>query len=348
MELGFGVGFVAQHYALVILALTDNIGHEGVERSGEHYCKRGFKWGFGTLAAKRKYTGPYKATNPIDKCWRCRPNWHVNRKQLADCAIGFGRTTSRVKNGAFYAITDPSDDDAINPKTGTFRHPVTQKRPLWITFQRSRTIRLLKQELVMQSDKTIHGRRAKVHTAYDAGITIQFVRNIIIHNIHDIKITNGGMVRDSEDNVGFRTPSHGDGINIFGSKNVWLDHRSLHINYSCMQCCFLVQETQILDDDLMKITVVYNHFGKRLSRECRGSDRASHTSSTTTTLTGRCTPLAAATTPPSSARATTSSLPPDMHSNRGDSWEGPKAEWKKWTWKSQGDMLKRGAFFIES
>ncbi|KAL0347139.1 UNVERIFIED_CONTAM: putative pectate lyase 12 [Sesamum calycinum] len=29
--------------------------------------------------------------NPIDDCWRCDPNWQLNRQRLADCAIGFGQ-----------------------------------------------------------------------------------------------------------------------------------------------------------------------------------------------------------------------------------------------------------------
>ncbi|KAM1196673.1 hypothetical protein ACFX2I_008381 [Malus domestica] len=29
--------------------------------------------------------------NPIDDYWRCDPNWHKNRKRLADCDIGFRR-----------------------------------------------------------------------------------------------------------------------------------------------------------------------------------------------------------------------------------------------------------------
>lgn len=103
------------------------------------------------------------------------------------------------------------------------------KEPLWIIFKTSMTI-TLKQELLMQSDKTIDGRGAKVHIAYGAGITVQFVRNVIIHNIyiHDINVTNGGMIRDSVDHVGLRTVADGDGVSIFGASNIWVDHLSMH------------------------------------------------------------------------------------------------------------------------
>lgn len=94
-----------------------------------------------SLGFRRMYRGPCKPTNPIDKCWRCRPNWHLNRKKLADCAIGFGHMTTGGKKGNFYVVTDPSDDDVVNPRPGTLRHAVIQKVPLWIIFGRSMTIR---------------------------------------------------------------------------------------------------------------------------------------------------------------------------------------------------------------
>ncbi|KAJ7954159.1 Pectate lyase [Quillaja saponaria] len=99
-------------------------------------------------------TGPCRATNPIDRCWRCDPNWANNRKRLADCVQGFGRKTTGGKNGAFYVVTDSSDNDMVNPKPGTLRYAVIHKGPLWI---KSMTIRL-NQELILTSDKTIDGK----------------------------------------------------------------------------------------------------------------------------------------------------------------------------------------------
>ncbi|KAK1394962.1 hypothetical protein POM88_014018 [Heracleum sosnowskyi] len=34
------------------------------------------------------------ATNPIDRCWRCRDDWDTNRKLLVDCVRWFGRHTT--------------------------------------------------------------------------------------------------------------------------------------------------------------------------------------------------------------------------------------------------------------
>lgn len=176
----------------------------------------------------RKYTGPCLATNPIDRCWRCRKNWARNRKRLAKCVLGFGRKTTGGKRGRYYVVTDASDNDLVNPKPGTLRHAVIQNRPLWIVFARDMVIRL-NEELIMTGDKTIDARGANVHIAYGAGITIQFVKNVIIHglHIHDINAGSGGVIRDSLSHVGYRTPSDGDGISIFGSSNVWIDHVSM-------------------------------------------------------------------------------------------------------------------------
>lgn len=168
------------------------------------------------------------ATNPIDQCWRCKRNWAKNRRDLVNCALGFGRHTTGGKAGKNYVVNDPSDNDLVNPKKGTLRHAVIQKEPLWITFARSMVIRLA-QELIMMSDKTIDGRGAQVHITKGAGITIQYAHNIIIHNIriHDIKVGSGGLIRDSINHYGYRTRSDGDAISLFGATNVWIDHVSM-------------------------------------------------------------------------------------------------------------------------
>lgn len=180
------------------------------------------------LMGKKTQGGKCVSTNPIDNCWRCDPNWASNRKKLATCAKGFGRYTTGGKRGKFYVVTDPSDNDMANPKPGTLRHAVIQDRPLWITFARSMVIKL-NAELMVASHKTIDGRGADVHIANGAGITIQFVKNVIINNIkiHDIVSSPGGMIRDSVNHIGFRTMSDGDGISIFGATHVWIDHVSM-------------------------------------------------------------------------------------------------------------------------
>lgn len=121
--------------------------------------------------------------NPIDDCWKCDPNWPNNRQSLADCAIGFGQYAVGGKNGEYYIVTDDSDDDAVNPKPGTLRYAVIQVEPLWIVFPRNMLIKL-SQELIFNSYKTLDGRGANVHIVGGGCITLQYISNVIIHNIH--------------------------------------------------------------------------------------------------------------------------------------------------------------------
>lgn len=121
--------------------------------------------------------------NPIDDCWKCDPDWPNNRQRLADCVIGFGQYAKGGKGGEFYVVTDSSDDDPVNPKPGTLRYAVIQNEPLWIVFPSNMMIKL-SQELIFNSYKTIDGRGADVHIVGGGCITLQFISNVIIHNIH--------------------------------------------------------------------------------------------------------------------------------------------------------------------
>lgn len=163
--------------------------------------------------------------NPVDDCWRCNPNWTKDRQQLADCALGFGKNAIGGKNGRVYVVTDDGDDDVVNPKEGTLRYGVIQVEPLWIVFSRNMNIKL-KQELIMNSYKSLDGRGYNVHIAGGACLTLQHVSNIIIHNIHihDCKVTGPAHVRSSPSHYGSRGKTDGDGINIFGSHDIWVDH----------------------------------------------------------------------------------------------------------------------------
>jgi len=123
-----------------------------------------------------------------------------------------------------YVVTTPYDD-AVNPKPGTLRYGVIQTQPLWIVFAKDMVIKL-ENELIMNSFKTIDGRGAKVEIAYGPCITVQGVSHVIIHgiSIHDCKPGKSGLVRSSPTHVGRRGGSDGDGISVFASSNVWIDH----------------------------------------------------------------------------------------------------------------------------
>ena len=131
--------------------------------------------------------------NPIDDCWKCDPDWPNNRQRLADCAIGFGQYAMGGKNGEYYIVTDSSDDDAVNPRPGTLRYAVIQPQPLWIVFPTNMLIKL-SQELIFNSYKTLDGRGANVHISGGGCITLQYISNVIIHNIHIHHCVQSGKV----------------------------------------------------------------------------------------------------------------------------------------------------------
>ena len=235
-----------------------------------------------------KHKGPCLATNPIDRCWRCRQDWATDRKRLARCARGFGRNTTGGLAGKFYVVTDGTDEDVVNPRPGTLRWAVIQYEPLWITFAKTMIISL-KEELIIRGDKTIDGRGVQVRIANGSQLTVQFANNVIIHNIHIHDLVssnkNGGNIRDSPDHFGWRTVSDGDGITVFGSTNVWLDHLSLS---NCqdglidviakstgvtISNCHMTNHNDVMlfsssdshpEDQIMQITVAFNHFGRGL------------------------------------------------------------------------------------
>ena len=224
--------------------------------------------------------------NPIDDCWRCDKDWEKNRKQLADCGIGFGKNAIGGRDGEFYVVTDPGNDDPVNPKPGTLRYAVIQDQPLWIIFNRDMTIQL-KEELIMNSFKTLDGRGASVHISGGPCITIQYVTNIIIHglHIHDCKQGGNTYVRDSPEHYGWRTISDGDGVSIFGGSHVWVDHCSLsNCNDGLIDAIrgstaitisnnYLTHHNKVMllghsdtyvQDKNMQVTIAFNHFGEGL------------------------------------------------------------------------------------
>nr|GLL36318.1 pectate lyase-like [Ipomoea trifida] len=324
------------------------------------------------LRGKKGHWERCRATNPIDSCWRCHSNWGGrNRYRLADCALGFAKGTTGGKGGRFYEVTDSSDNDVQEPKPGTLRHAVIQKEPLWITFADSMTIKLCR-ELLVQGNKTIDGRGVTVTIAGGAGMTIQFVQNVIIHNIKlgDIKASPGGIIRDAVDHKGLRTPDEGDGITIFGSHHVWIDHVSMHncedgiidavagsTAVTISNCHFTDHDKVLLFgannwdpiDKRMQITLVFNHFGKRLHQRmprCRWGlfhiVNNDYTHWVMYAVGG-------------SSGATIISQGNRYIAQPGENFfkqvthrDCPDDSWKQWTWVSSGDVFKNGAFFKPS
>ncbi|KAL0431695.1 UNVERIFIED_CONTAM: putative pectate lyase P59 [Sesamum radiatum] len=317
----------------------------------------------------KKYRGPCKATNPIDACWRCDPNWHLNRFKLVECSLGFGRKATGGKDGRIYVVSDPSDDDILNPKHGTLRHAVIQEEPLWIIFKRSMVITLA-QELIMTSDKTIDGRGVKVQIAHGAGITIQYVRNVIIHNIkiHNIVEKKGGIIRDSTSHSGFRTQSDGDGISIFGSQDIWIDHVSMKrcddglIDAIQGSTAITISNGHFTDhdhamlfgandkypgDEKMQITVAFNHFGKRMVQRmprCRyGFFHVVNNDYTHWKMYA-----IGGSSHPTIISQGNRYIADHPYAKQVTKRECPESEWKHWTWVTDGDLFMNGAYFRSS
>ncbi|KAM0866753.1 hypothetical protein ACQ4PT_042427 [Festuca glaucescens] len=281
--------------------------------------------------------------NPIDDCWRCDPDWHNNRQRLADCGIGFGRNAIGGRDGKIYVVTDPGDDDP---------------------------------ELIMNSFKTIDGRGANVHIANGACLTLQFINNVIIHglHIHDCRPTGNAMVRSSPRHYGWRTMADGDAVSIYASSHVWVDHCSLsncadglidaiegstaitvsnnyftHHNECNIPVILLGHSDTYLKDKAMQVTIAFNHFGEGLIQRmprCRHGyfhvvnndythwEMYAIGGSAEPTINSQGNRYLAPTNP--FAKEVTKRI------------EATQTTWNAWNWRSEGDLLLNGAYFIPS
>ncbi|KAL6497726.1 hypothetical protein OROHE_027051 [Orobanche hederae] len=309
--------------------------------------------------------------NPIDDCWRCDPNWAANRQRLADCAIGFGRAAGGGRGGRYYVVTDSSDHDAANPIPGTLRHAVIQDEPLWIIFQSSMVIKL-RHELIFNSYKTVDGRGANVHVTGHGCITLQFVSNVIIHNVRIYDCTPSGhtIVRSSPTHAGWRGKSDGDGISIFTSRNIWIDHCALSrctdglidaimastaitISNSYFshhdEVMLLGHNDNYLPDSGMQVTLAFNHFGEglvqRMPRCRRGYIHVVNNDFTEWQMYA----IGGSATPTINSQGNRYTAPTDPNAKevtkRVNTDEG---EWSGWNWRTDGDIMVNGAFFVPS
>ncbi|XP_057958540.1 probable pectate lyase 8 [Malania oleifera] len=309
--------------------------------------------------------------NPIDDCWRCDPTWQKNRKRLADCGIGFGRNAIGGRDGRFYVVTDPKDDDPVTPKPGTLRHAVIQDKPLWIVFKRDMVI-TLKEELIMNSFKTIDGRGANVHIANGACLTVQYVSNIIIHgiHIHDCKSTGNAMVRSSPNHYGWRTMADGDGISIFGASHIWIDHVSLS---NCadglvdaimgstaitVSNCYFTHHNEVMllghsdsyvQDKSMQVTIAFNHFGEGLIQRmprCRhGYFHVVNNDYTHWEMYA----IGGSAQPTINSQGNRYLAPNNLFAKEVTKRvDTPNGMWGGWNWRSEGDLMLNGAYFTSS
>ncbi|XP_031104736.1 probable pectate lyase 5 [Ipomoea triloba] len=309
--------------------------------------------------------------NPIDDCWQCDPNWGNNRQRLADCAIGFGQAAMGGKGGMIYVVSDSSDADAVNPKPGTLRHAVIQTEPLWIIFAADMTIKL-KHELIVNSYKTIDGRGVNVQITGNGCITLQYVSNVIIHNIHVYNCLPSGntIIRSSPTHAGWRGRSDGDGISLYGARNIWIDHCALShctdglidaimgstaitISNSYFshhdEVMLLGHEDGYMPDSGMQVTIAFNHFGEgcvqRMPRCRRGYIHVVNNDYTEWQMYA----IGGSANPTINSQGNRYIAPVDPNAKevtkRVDTNEG---EWSDWNWRTEGDMMINGAYFVPS
>ncbi|KAL3640078.1 hypothetical protein CASFOL_011933 [Castilleja foliolosa] len=323
---------------------------------------------------RRNLSGHHRSCatgNPIDDCWRCDPNWSTRRQRLADCAIGFGKNAIGGKYGRIYTVTDPSHDDPVNPKPGTLRHAAIQTDPLWIIFESDMVIRL-KQELIVNSHKTIDGRGASVHIAGGACIAIHHASHIILHgiHIHDCVETGNTIIRDSPSHAGWWGVSDGDGVAIFGGRNVWIDHCSLSKcndglidaihgstaitisnNYFSHhdKVMLLGHSDDYVQDKNMQVTIAFNHFGEGLVQRmprCRhGYFHVVNNDYTHWEMYA----IGGSAAPTIYSQGNRFLAPNDRFRKQVTKHEhAGESEWRRWNWRSEGDLMLNGAYFQES
>ncbi|CAA6659612.1 unnamed protein product [Spirodela intermedia] len=285
--------------------------------------------------------------NPIDDCWRCDPNWEQNRQQLRRLRHRLRQERHGRQEREDLRRHRPQRRRRGHPKT---RHPpyaVIQKEPLWIIFAHDMTIKL-KEELIMNSYKTIDGRGSTVHIAGGPCITVQYVTNVIIHglNIHDCK--QGGTPT---------TLSDGDGVSIFGGSHIWVDHNTL---YNCQdglvdaihgstaitisnnhfsrhdKVMLLGHSDSYSADKNMQVTIAFNHFGEGLVQRmprCRlGYFHVVNNDYTHWEM-----------------YAVGGSGNPTINS-QGNRFLAPNnaSARRSWNWRSEGDLFLNGAYFTPS
>ncbi|KAL5717040.1 pectate lyase [Ranunculus cassubicifolius] len=311
------------------------------------------------LGVYEKDLNPCQTGNPIDDCWRCDPNWASNRQSLAECGIGFGHQAYGGKGGQMYLVTDSSDHDPQNPTPGTLRYAAVQTEPLWITFSANMLIKLT-QELTVKSFKTIDGRGVDVHITGAGCISILYVTNVIIHNlhIHNCVPSKGSLKSD------------GDAITILGSKDIWVDHCSLSYctdglvdvtegstrvtisnNYFSHhdKVMLLGHSDKNEDDRGMQVTVAFNFFGEALTERmprCRWG--YFHVVNNDYRQWGEYA-VGGSASPTINSQGNRYIAPPNNNAKEVTArMDTDKKEWSRWNWRTEGDIMLNGAFFVPS
>ncbi|PIA34342.1 hypothetical protein AQUCO_03800141v1 [Aquilegia coerulea] len=230
----------------------------------------------------------------------------------------------------------------------------------------------LNEELIVNSFKTIDGRGVNVHIVGGGCITLQFVSNIIIHNIHIHHCVPSGNanVRSSPTHYGFRTRSDGDGISIYSGRKIWIDHCSLSyckdglidaimgstgitISNSYFshhnEVMLLGHNDNYLPDSGMQVTIAFNHFGEELVQRmprCRhGYFHIVNNDFTHWEMYA----IGGSANPTINSQGNRYTAPVDPNAKEVTKRVlTDEKEWNDWNWRTDGDMMVNGAFFVPS
>ncbi|KAK7387551.1 hypothetical protein VNO78_28436 [Psophocarpus tetragonolobus] len=287
--------------------------------------------------------------NPIDDCWRCDPKWERKRKRLASCGIGFGKHAIGGKHGKVYVVSE-GGDNPVKPKPGTLRHAAIKKEPLWIIFKHDMVIKL-HMDLLVNSYKTIDGRGATIHIAGGPCIKVHNKTNIIIHGIHIHHCKPGG-----------------DAITISGGTHVWVDHCSLSncfdglidvvhgstgitISNNYMthhhKVMLLGHSDSYEEDKNMQVTIAFNHFGEGLGGRMPRFGYFHVVNNDYTHWQHYA--IGGSSAPTIFSQGNRFVAPDDEeHKEVTKHFKSSKSEWRKWNWRSEGDVMLNGAYFTAS
>ncbi|CBI30160.3 unnamed protein product, partial [Vitis vinifera] len=169
---------------------------------------------------------------------------------------------------------------------------------------------------------------------------------------------------------GWRTLSDGDGISIFGSRDIWIDHCSLsHCKDGLIdavmgstgitisnnffshhdEVMLLGHSDSYVPDSGMQVTIAFNHFGEqlvqRMPRCRRGYIHVVNNDFTRWEMYA----IGGSGSPTINSQGNRYTAPSNRNAKevtkRVDTDE---KKWRDWNWRSEGDILVNGAFFIAS
>ncbi|AQK59800.1 male gametophyte-specific2 [Zea mays] len=265
---------------------------------------------------KHKKRGPCRATNPIDKCWRCRRDWATDRQRLARCARGFGHATTGGLGGKIYVVTDPTDLDVVNPRPGTLRWGVIQPGP----------VHDVKHTMggLMRDSPTHIGSRTR---ADGDGISLFSATNVWIDHI-SMSNCEDGLIDVVQSSTGITISNchftnHND-VMLFGASDSWPQ------------------------DQIMQITVAFNHFGRGLVQRmprCRwGFFHVVNNDYTHWLMYA----IGGGDAPTIISQGNRYIAPPNIAAKVITKHYAEEGVWKNWVWHTEDDLFMNGAIFNPS